>query len=60
MWNKGGSSSDPCDEETYMGWKAGSAPETQNVQNYLAKIKENLKYLKLIYKIFSNDLNLIL
>lgn len=37
LWNKGGSSKNPC-SDTYMGSSAASEPEVQNIQNYLKSV----------------------
>ena len=38
-WNEGGSSSNPCDPQTYHGPKAWSEIETQSVRDYILKRK---------------------
>ena len=42
-WNTGGSSDDPC-AETYHGKAPNSEPEVQNVENFVMKVKDNVKF----------------
>jgi len=43
MWNHGGTSNDPC-SDTYHGKAANSEPEVQNVENFVSKIKDKVKF----------------
>ena len=42
-WNDGGSSDNPC-SDSYMGTSAFSEIENQNVRDFLAAHKDNIKY----------------
>ena len=49
-WNHGGSSDNPCDKyQTYMGKAANSEPEVQNVQHFVNKIKNSVKYYQSLH-----------
>ena len=48
MWNHGGTSDNPCDED-YLGRAANSEPEVINVQKFLTKVKSDIKYYQSLH-----------
>jgi len=48
MWNHGGTSNNPC-SDTYLGKAANSEPEVQNVQNFVSKIKDKVKFYQSLH-----------
>ena len=48
MWNTGGTSSNPC-SDTYLGKAPNSEPEVQNVQKFVSKVQDKVKFYQSLH-----------